>query len=88
MSKYHDIHWSQVVITIVLSLLLLFSTISFISSVWPSDIPVERMAAGSLLSPFIWLVYVVIGLLAKSIWKMLIWLTSLLILTVALSVFL
>ncbi|PHS31032.1 MAG: hypothetical protein COA95_07605 [Methylophaga sp.] len=88
MSKHHDIHWSQVVLTIVLSLLLLFSTTSFISSVWPSDVPVERMAAGSLLSPFIWLIYVVIGLLAKNIWKMLIWLTSLLILTTSLSLFL
>ncbi|WP_445364234.1 hypothetical protein ACJJIQ_07855 [Microbulbifer sp. ANSA003] len=79
------ISWQQVTLTIVLSIILMFSSTVMLSIYWPSAEPTERMAAGSMLSTLLWVGYMSMGLLAASTWRAAAYLLSLLLVMLGLS---
>lgn len=82
MATSAKISWQQVTVTIVLSFLLLFVGAVMLSILWPSSVPTERMAAGSLFSVLLWVGYMCLGILAASAWRAAAYLFGLLLLAV------
>ncbi len=70
----YKMHWSQVAVTLIFSIVLALAATVFLSIYWPAIEPTERMAAGALNSVIIWLLAMLVGLLAKNSWRAALWL--------------
>jgi len=74
----------QVFVTLLLSLINTLLVVVLLSIYWPAE-PIERMAAASMFLPVIWIIFILVGLLARNLKHSLLWQSAILLLSVVIA---
>jgi len=73
-AERYQLHWLQVLLTLLLSIIIAVVATVFLSIYWFSNEPTERMAFGAINAIFVWLVAMIVGFLAANSWRVVLWL--------------